>query len=206
MMIYWETHCLAATSLAVPSASFDMKWFNTRHTTPYLYALPVGARKSLAVRVRAAICRALRSILLCFFILAPAHFFSMALEADEADQDESIDEEESTDVRNGKPNAENGEEGEASEEEEEDEEPRLKYASLTKHLNPVYRHGDATSAFLVAGDKMVSQLLRHFGLEWKTDSALDHRHTQREHCELRLAETYLHLLTGSDSMYYRCPR
>jgi hypothetical protein len=41
------------------------------------------------------------------------------------------------------------------EEEEEDEEPKLKYARLTQHLGPVYRNGDATSAFLVAGDKMV---------------------------------------------------
>ncbi|CAM1504063.1 Fc.00g016540.m01.CDS01 [Cosmosporella sp. VM-42] len=40
-------------------------------------------------------------------------------------------------------------------EDEEDEEPRLKYARLTQHLNGVYRNGDATSAFLVAGDKMI---------------------------------------------------
>ncbi|RAH48000.1 CLH domain-containing protein [Aspergillus brunneoviolaceus CBS 621.78] len=40
-------------------------------------------------------------------------------------------------------------------EEDEDEEPRLKYAYLTKHLGAVYRNGDATSAFLAAGDKMV---------------------------------------------------
>ena len=38
---------------------------------------------------------------------------------------------------------------------EEDEEPKLKYARLTQHLGPVYRNGDATSAFLVGGDKMV---------------------------------------------------
>lgn len=82
----------------------------------------------------------------------------MASEAEEVDQDESIDEEESTLVSNGKPEIENGE-GEASEEED-DEEPLLKYASLTKYLKPVYRNGDATSAFLVAGDKMVSRLLR----------------------------------------------
>lgn len=43
------------------------------------------------------------------------------------------------------------------EEEEEEEEPRLKYAPLTQHLRAVYRNGDATSAFLVAGDKMVSR-------------------------------------------------
>lgn len=130
----------------------------------------------------------------------------MASEAEEADQDESIDEEESTLIHNGQPDTEKGQDGEASEEEEEDEEPRLKYASLTKHLNPVYRHGDATSAFLVAGDKMVSRSLRYLGLEWRADSTLDHRHTQWEHSELRLAETCLHLLTRFYSMYYRCPR
>ncbi len=90
----------------------------------------------------------------------------MASEAGEADQDESVDEEESTLVSNGKTaGGEEGgeeEEGEGSEEEE-DEEPRLKYASLTKHLKSVYRNGDATSAFLVAGDKMVSRLLQVLG-------------------------------------------
>src|SRR2546421_3468943 len=38
---------------------------------------------------------------------------------------------------------------------EEDEEPRLKYVRLTGSLSAVYRNGDATSCFLVAGDKMV---------------------------------------------------
>jgi vacuolar protein sorting-associated protein 41 len=51
-------------------------------------------------------------------------------------------------------------ESEVEEEDEDDEgdedEPKLKYARLTSHLLPVYRNGDATSAFLVAGDKMVS--------------------------------------------------
>lgn len=48
-------------------------------------------------------------------------------------------------------------EAEVSDEEEvdDDDEPRLKYAYLTKHLGSVYRNGDATSTFLVAGDKMV---------------------------------------------------
>ena len=41
------------------------------------------------------------------------------------------------------------------EEEDDDDEPRLKYASLTKIQASVYRNGDATSAFMVAGDKMV---------------------------------------------------
>ena len=83
----------------------------------------------------------------------------MASEAGEADQEESVEEEGSTLVSNGKCESANDEEGEASEEEE-DEEPRLKYASLTKHLTAVYRNGDATSTFLVAGDKMVSRLLQ----------------------------------------------
>ena len=48
------------------------------------------------------------------------------------------------------------EEDDEEEEDEEDEEPRLEYTSVTKKLSSVYRNGDATSAFLVAGDKMVS--------------------------------------------------
>lgn len=39
--------------------------------------------------------------------------------------------------------------------EDDDDEPKLKYARLTSHLGAVYRNGDATSTFLVAGDKMV---------------------------------------------------
>ena len=41
-------------------------------------------------------------------------------------------------------------------EDEEDDEPKLKYARLTPHLASVYRNGDMTSSFMVAGDKMVS--------------------------------------------------
>ncbi|CAI6339022.1 unnamed protein product [Periconia digitata] len=37
----------------------------------------------------------------------------------------------------------------------EDEEPKLKYTRLTANLGPVYRNGDATSTFVVAGDKMI---------------------------------------------------
>lgn len=64
-----------------------------------------------------------------------------------SDQDESEEEE--------------GEEQDSDDDDddEEDEEPKLKYARLTQHLGPVYRNGDATSAFLVAGDKMVPHLL-----------------------------------------------
>jgi len=49
-----------------------------------------------------------------------------------------------------------GEEDEG-EEQDEDDEPKLKYARLTSSLGPVYKNGDATSAFMVAGDKMVRQ-------------------------------------------------
>lgn len=40
-------------------------------------------------------------------------------------------------------------------EDEEEEEPRLKYAPLTRNLSSLYRNGDASSAFVVGGDKMV---------------------------------------------------
>lgn len=43
---------------------------------------------------------------------------------------------------------------EEEEDEEEEDEPKLKHARLTSHLAPVYRNGDATSTFLVTGDKM----------------------------------------------------
>ncbi|EGU77993.1 hypothetical protein FOPG_12724 [Fusarium oxysporum f. sp. conglutinans race 2 54008] len=64
-------------------------------------------------------------------------------EEDDNDDDEADDDDE------------DDEDDEDDDEDEEDEEPRLKYARLTQHLNGVYRNGDATSAFLVAGDKMI---------------------------------------------------
>lgn len=39
-----------------------------------------------------------------------------------------------------------------------DDEPKLKYTRLTSSLGPVYRNGDATSTFMVAGDKMVRRI------------------------------------------------
>lgn len=51
--------------------------------------------------------------------------------------------------------ADDDEDENEDEDEDEEDEPRLKYTSLTKNLRPLYRNGDATSAFLVAGDKMV---------------------------------------------------
>ncbi|KAG8529108.1 uncharacterized protein KY384_005743 [Bacidia gigantensis] len=76
--------------------------------------------------------------------------------AQEGGNDDREDEEITKVASNGKlsnPDAEA--QDDASEEEEEEEEPRLKYASLTRHLRSVYRNGDSTSAFLVAGDKML---------------------------------------------------
>ncbi|KAK5657540.1 hypothetical protein OQA88_3113 [Cercophora sp. LCS_1] len=49
-----------------------------------------------------------------------------------------------------------GDEEEEEEEDGDDDEPKLKYARLTQHLGAVYRNGDATSSFLVAGDKMIA--------------------------------------------------
>ncbi|PVI03285.1 hypothetical protein DM02DRAFT_521079 [Periconia macrospinosa] len=51
--------------------------------------------------------------------------------------------------------ADDDDEGDDDEEESEDEEPKLKYMRLTPSLGPVYRNGDATSTFVVAGDKMI---------------------------------------------------
>ncbi|KAI0813532.1 hypothetical protein GGR55DRAFT_634883 [Xylaria sp. FL0064] len=62
------------------------------------------------------------------------------------DGDEDEDDEEEDDEE---------EEEDEEDDDDEDDEPRLKYARLTQHLGPVYRNGDSTSAFLVAGDKMI---------------------------------------------------
>ncbi|KAI9772760.1 MAG: Vacuolar protein sorting-associated protein 41 [Geoglossum umbratile] len=48
-----------------------------------------------------------------------------------------------------------GDEDDEDEEVEDDEEPQLKYVRLTGSLGGVYRNGDATSAILVAGDKVI---------------------------------------------------
>lgn len=73
-------------------------------------------------------------------------------------------------TRQGSPNGKHPSRSNAEDDEEEDdedeEEPRLKYAPLTKHLTPLYRNGDASSVFLVAGDKMVGD--RHT-CNWRID-------------------------------------
>lgn len=51
-----------------------------------------------------------------------------------------------------------GDDADSNEDEDEEgaeEEPKLKYTRMTEVLGGVYRNGDATSAFVVAGDKMV---------------------------------------------------
>lgn len=68
-------------------------------------------------------------------------------EEEASDDDEDADEEE-----------EDEEEEEEDDDDDDDEEPRLKYARLTQHLGAVYRNADATSSFLVAGDKLVGLL------------------------------------------------
>ena len=77
--------------------------------------------------------------------------------AKEDEQEEGDDDEVAEVMANGSPRRDNAksEDTDTEEEEEEEEEPRLKYAHFTKALAPVYRNGDATSAFMVAGDKMV---------------------------------------------------
>ncbi len=96
--------------------------------------------------------------------------------------DEEEDEEEGEDDEDGDGDESDGEEEE--DDDDEDEEPKLKYARLTQHLGPVYRNGDATSAFLVAGDKMVGipqtrpypHPVVHPLTQW-----IDYRDSQRQH-------------------------
>ena len=78
----------------------------------------------------------------------------MAPAIEDTEQDDEVDSKAAKPPENGRPEQESDEEDDGDEEEEE-EEPRLEYASMTKKLTAVYRYGDATSTFLVAGDKMV---------------------------------------------------
>lgn len=79
-------------------------------------------------------------------------------EEDDNDEDDDNDEEDDDDEDEDDEEDEDEEEEDEEDEEDDDEEPKLKYARLTQHLNGVYRNGDATSAFLVAGDKMVGSI------------------------------------------------
>ncbi|KAJ4387397.1 Vacuolar protein sorting-associated protein 41 [Gnomoniopsis smithogilvyi] len=71
---------------------------------------------------------------------------SDAAETTEPDSDEEEDDDDDDDDDDGE---------DEEDEDEEDEEPRLKYARLTQNLAGVYKNADATSSFLVAGDKMI---------------------------------------------------
>lgn len=68
-------------------------------------------------------------------------------ENDPGDEDIEDDEDEDED--------EDDDDDDEEEEEDEDEEPRFKYARLTQNMSGLYRNGDATSAFIVGGNKMV---------------------------------------------------
>ena len=101
----------------------------------------------------------------------------MALKSDGKEQEDSVDDKAQRDASNGRTSIESEED-----EEEEDEEPRLEYASLTRSLGPVYRNGDATSASLVAGDKMVRLLA---GKQQPcAEHEIGHWDTQWKHCKL----------------------
>lgn len=66
---------------------------------------------------------------------------------------------ENEEPRDGSTKVAASEEEEEGEDEDEEEEPRLKYAPVTNKLSSIYRNGDAVSAFLVAGDKMVGLII-----------------------------------------------
>lgn len=99
---------------------------------------------------------------------------SEAAETEEPDSDE--DEEEEDDE-------EDDDDDEDEDEDDEDEEPRLKYARLTQNLAGVYKNADATSSFLVAGDKMVRIFAACFYLRDQVllTLVIDRWHPQRQH-------------------------
>jgi hypothetical protein len=87
---------------------------------------------------------------------AHAHVASMAADPNDNEQQPVT----TGDAGNGSEAAQHANDRAAEDDDDEedddaDEEPKLKYSRLTSSLGPVYRNGDATSSFLVAGDKMV---------------------------------------------------
>ncbi|CAK7210169.1 Vacuolar protein sorting-associated protein 41 [Sporothrix bragantina] len=78
-----------------------------------------------------------------------------AVEEEEEEEEEEDDDNDDEDGGDEEEEEDEDEDDEDDEDDEEDEEPRLKYARLTHNLGGLYRNGDATSAFLVSGDKMV---------------------------------------------------
>ncbi|EMD97484.1 hypothetical protein COCC4DRAFT_177158 [Bipolaris maydis ATCC 48331] len=53
------------------------------------------------------------------------------------------------------PDSDDDEDDDDTADDDVDEEPKLKYSRLTRDLGPIYRNGDATATFMVAGDKMI---------------------------------------------------
>lgn len=72
---------------------------------------------------------------------------SQSHEPDTADENEENEETEAS--------GSDEDEDEEDDEEDEEDEPKLKNARMTGYMTQLYRNGDATSCFLVAGDKMV---------------------------------------------------
>jgi hypothetical protein len=60
-----------------------------------------------------------------------------------------------TPTRPAAPSVDEESDSEDEENDEQNDEPKLKYTRLTASLGAVYRSGDSTSSFMVAGDKMV---------------------------------------------------
>ncbi|KAI1324492.1 hypothetical protein F5Y16DRAFT_380770 [Xylariaceae sp. FL0255] len=76
-------------------------------------------------------------------------------DAGDGDKEESENRDDDEDDERDDQHEDDDEDDDDDDDDEEEEEPRLKYARLTQHLAAVYRNGDSTSAFLVAGDKMI---------------------------------------------------
>lgn len=76
-------------------------------------------------------------------------------ESDEENNNNSEDDQDENEEEEGEEEEDEDDDDNDDDDDEEDEEPKLKYARLTQHMGAVYRNGDATSAFLVAGDKMI---------------------------------------------------
>ena len=98
----------------------------------------------------------------------PKHDSSMRTRSPTNTTQDAQDEDQRHNDHSSSSSDEEEEEVEAEEEDDsddEDEEPRLKYAYLTKHLGSAYRNGDATSSFLVAGDKMVHILSETYAVQ-----------------------------------------
>ena len=82
-----------------------------------------------------------------------------SIQASTISEDGQQEEEDDDDISREDEDEEKGLEEEDDDDDDDDdnevEEPKLKYARLTEYLSGVYRNGDATSTFLVSGDKMV---------------------------------------------------